>query len=896
MMNRFFTNKVFAAVCVMFVFSAWLYSADKKVLWPGNDKPELKPNTKGFSARFEGSEIALSFNDIDKSDDYIHIDFGVFDLSGYLDGGYVEVRASIDQPVVMTTAVVADPKDFWPGRQTLEGEGVMIAGEYVYRFYIDGLWAERVAQKRDHLYLFFHNLGGKPLGDAEIRVKSVALCPPVANWHEEKRAAYAKQYKWPEIKKIEPLYYEELGRAMRWEEVSGSPLLSVLPLDGTWKKKFFGERTWDYAFLGDYSPAASDLSEADWSAVSVPEAQVPDQTGGHYWYRKEFDLPADQVGEKIFLRLDDIADEARIFLNGSLVGTQTPVEKRQDWVVENGSRVGMMLGVPVKKALNWKNFERVGIAPPFDPKAIPENENRLILPIVTGQYDYPLAYDVTGLVKPGRNVLALRLYGNPMRGFWIFRHRFDRGSKNIYGILGNVKLGILKRAAVASFTRQHPKTATDEGRASHRLECVVNDPSGSLRFVRFSVDGQTKSLAVNAGKSSYTADFILPASFERHRALVSLVDDRGSVVDARETSFHGVVVEIRNKMLRVNGDPYQIRGINGMAGIEWNNDRTKTRRESLRLLRFYEQLGLNTVRSEGNEVWELDDAFAQGMMVMPVTCGASTDRGIQIFGQYVDPDLRLATDRHRTLSILLSETPNVLFWNGGNEIHHSPGYDDKPVLQNYLGEIQKAFASQDAYRHPVTFANLDTWLQNWFFLGGQDVVGWNIYKPVKAVTEELPQVLAAAGGRPLVFTEWGTLDGKKDREGKVDEWEKDMRAKWSLITKTPGTFGGFLYAFHGELEDARGLEFLKELFLPYEIEKKGEGFVFKNRSEAPMRDLRFQVVSGGSVVNGDLIPELKSGESVEVKPLSPILEKGARILEIRYESHRGLKHFYSKEI
>ncbi|MBL8993938.1 MAG: hypothetical protein JNM63_11400 [Spirochaetia bacterium] len=896
MMNDTTSKRIFRTLGAILCLSIGLFSADKKILWPGGDKPELKPNTKGFAARFEGAEIALNFSDLDKSDDYIHIDFGVFDLSPYLDGGYVEVRATIDQPIVMTTAVVADPKDFWPGRQTLEGEGVMIAGEYVYRFYIDGLWAERVAQKRDHLYLFFHNLGGKPLGDAEIRVRSVALYPPVPNWREEKRAAYSRQYRWPEVKKIEPLYYEELGRARRWEEVSGSPILSLLPLDGSWKKKYFGERTWDYAFLGDVSPASTDFGDGDWSTVQVPEASVSDQTGGHFWYRKEFEISQAQLGEKCFLRFDDLADEARIFLNGSLVGTQTPVEKRQDWVVENGSRVGMMLGVPVKKALNWKNFERVGIPPPFDAKAIPENENRLILPIVTGQYDYPLAYDVTPLLKPGKNVLALRLYGNPMRGFWIFRHRFDRGSKNIYGILGGVKLGVLKRAAVAGFIRLHPTTTTEDGRASHRLECSVNDPGGTLRYVRLSVDGETKSLAVTPGKSSYAADFILPASFARHRGLVSLIDDRGAVVDTREISFHGAVVEIRNKILRVNGDIYQIRGINGMAGIEWNNDRTKTRRESLRLLRFYEQLGFNTVRSEGNEVWELDDAFAQGMMVMPVTCGASTDRGIQIFGQYVDPDLRLATDRHRTLSILLSETPNILFWNGGNEIHHTPGYDDRPILQNYLGEIQKAFHSQDAYRRPVTFANLDTWLQNWFFLGGQDVVGWNIYKPVKAVNEELPQVLAAAGGRPIVFTEWGTLDGKKDREGKVEEWEKDMRGKWALITKTPGTFGGFLYAFHGELEDARGLEFLKELFLPYAIEKKDESFVFKNRSEAPMRALSLQFVSGGSVVNGELIHELKPGESVEVKLLSPLLEKGARILEIRYESHRGLKHFYSKEI
>jgi hypothetical protein len=63
-----------------------------------------------------------------------------------------------------------------------------------------------------------------------------------------------------------------------------------------------------------------------------------------------------------------------------------------------------------------------------------------------------------------------------------------------------------------------------------------------------------------------------------------------------------------------------------------------------------------------------------------------------------------------------------------------------------------------------------------------------------------------------------------------------------------------------------------------------------------MRKLRLQFVTGGSVVNGDYLQELKSGESVELMMASPLLVKGTRLLEIRYESHRGLNHFYSKEI
>ena len=878
------------AVCAMGASLAAASGLEGRILWPNPSiTPTASHGEKAFRFTFTPELLKVAFSDIKNSDDYIHIDLGAVALKGFEKGGCVEIEAEVDAPILRIGVEVADPQAFWDSRQSVEGNAFLKSGRLVYRFYLDSLKPERTAAGKDHLYLFIQDLGGDARGKATVRVGRIELVVPTPDWVAEKRAVYAKQFSWPSVEKIEPLYYEDWTHAVNWAQVSSSPQLRLMPLAGEWRKKYFGEKTWDPAFLSDVTYAQPGNDDMDWKTVDVPEKPVPEQPGGMYWYRREVDVPPDWLGGRTYLRFDDLADDARLYVNGTLVGTQTSTEKRLDWVAENSSRYPFMVGVPVKKAVTWRNFERSGIPFPFDKSAIPEEAKRLLLPLYSGVFDWPFAYDITPFLKEGRNTIAVRLYGNPMKGWWIFRHRDDRAAQNVYGILGSVILAQVKAPCIESFVRRQPEKVDDSGCAVHHFQCAILPAARDIASkVVFRCAGQEKSVDVSG--DAFSADFSLPARFVEYEASVHVMDREGRILESQQLSFHGVVVTVENLQLRVNGDNFLVRGINSDPGVEWENDRTLTRREFLRVLRQYQQLGINTLRLEGPEQWQLEEAQQHGMMVMATTCASSTDLSLGIFGQLVDPDYQLAWDRQKLSAVLLNSAPNILMWNGANEIHHTPGYDDRPILKKYLEGIRQAYREFDPYKRPVTFANLDSWVKNWFFFEGQDVVGWNIYQPTDLFEAQFDAVLKAAGGRPIIFTEWGTLDGEKDRKGKEDAWEQDMRTKWELISTRKGSVGGFLYAFHGELNDARGREFVRSLLMPFVLARQDNVVVFTNRSEAPMRDVEFQVVSGPLVSHADFVSEIEPGGSHSVE----VPYQSGGTMEIRYDSHHGLKHFYSE--
>lgn len=872
------------------VAAAGADSGKTRAFWPdGKLVPVRQQGGKAFQVQATKEEITLKFSDLKSSDDYVFLDFGRADLASLGQGGFVEVEAEVDNPILRITVAVADPANFWESNQFLEGNALMRSGRASYRFYLSGLRPSRLLSGQDRLFVFLQDLGGDARGNATVKISRVGLGETVEGWADEMKATYGKQYRWPEVEKIEPLYYEHFEKGVDWKEVSSNPSLQRLSLDGPWRKRSFGEKTWDYPFLADDLYAQSDYADGDWEIVQIPEPGLPDQHGGHSWYRRVFELPEGFPAKRVYLRMDDLADDARIYLNGKLVGTQTSTEKRLDWVAENGSRKAFMFGVPVKKAMTWQHFERCEIPFPFDASALPDGRNRLVLPIYSDDFAWPLAYDVTDYLRPGKNTLAVRLYGNPMRGWWIFRHRDDRAARNVHGILGPVTLAGVAHPRIESLVRIPPSTVDQEASARHRFECQLRpEEVGSVKEILFLCEGEEVRVPFEPGKIA-AAEFRLPAGFRDYAANVFVIGGNGEVLDRREIIFHGVVVEVKDRQLRVNGDPFFARGINSNSGVEWENDRTLTRKEYLRLLRQYQQLGVNALRIEGAS-WQMEEAFNHGMMVIPVTAAASTDTSIGVFGQLVEPDLRLACDRQRLFGLLLRDAPNILMWNGSNEIHHTPGYADRQVMEDYLEGIRQAFRESDPYQRFVTHANLDQWRQNWFFTEGQDIVGWNTYQPAEGIARLLPEIEKEAAGRAIIVTEWGTLKGKPDREGREEAWEKEMREKWEVLVRAPGVVGMFLFPFHGELDDERGRAFVRSLLLPFTLTKSEDVVVFTNRSEAPMREVSFQIVQGPDVLNVKWLDEIAPGASEKIPlPLQP-----GGVLEVRYDSHRGLKRFYSE--
>jgi len=867
------------------------------------DAHELFPNAaaapkqlhgeKAFHTRATSNSLVVHFADVANSDDYVHIDLGKINLKSSGRGGYLEVEAETDNPVLRLAPAVSRPEHFWDYRQFIEGGARLQRGVRTYRFYLDALSPERIDNGSDNLYLMLQDLGGAARGSATVKILKVRLNPETADWKQKKAASYSKQYQWPKIQKIEPLYYEHYEHAVDWKQISSAPFQQQLSLNGSWRKKYFGERTWDYAFLADTQPARPDFSPADWAAVTVPEPAVENQKGGHYWYRRTFELPPDFAKGKAYLRFDDLADEAQIYVNGVLVGSQSSVEKRLDWVAENGSRFPALMELAPKRALAWQNFERCGIAFPFDQTAIPEGANRLVLPIYSGEFPWPLAYDVTSALRPGGNTVSVRLYGNPMAGWWIYRHRDDRSAKNVYGLLGDARLVNIRRPIIKTFAHLPPATVDEKGFVVHRFESELNDDDAQpSKALIFRCGDETVRIPAVVGKRA-EAEFRLPAGFDSYQATVSAVDASGVVLDAQTITFNGVVIQVNDRKVFVNGDPFLVRGINASEGVEMDHDRTVTQREFLRTLRLYEQLGINALRLGALQPWYMKQAFEHGMMVMPLSAAASTDLSIGVFGQLENPDFRLATDRQRNLALLVRDQPNVLFWNGGNEIHHTPGYSDRPIMEEYLGAIHDAFRAYDPYQRPVIYSNLDTWKQNWFFPQGQDIVGWNSYVPAQDFAQQIPAIINVAAARPVLLTEYGTSGGKADREGKkIDAWEADMQRKWQLISGTQGLVGGFLYPHHGELEDERGRAFVRGLLAPFSVTRSQQTLSLTNRSEAPMRKLSLLTTQGKGVVHREFAEVLEPGQAITVN--LPLKDRG--VLEVRYDSHRGLRHSFTQEL
>lgn len=857
--------------CLLTLAASLALAADPHALWPAATVPPQLHGKEAFTTTADGSALRVAFVDRDKQDDYAHLDLGTVDAPAWRDGGALEVDLELDRPVLRLTASLADPAAFWPTRTMLEGEMRLDAGRQTVRIWLDRQPVRPPGARPDHLYLMLHDLGGEARGEAVVRLHGVRLLPGTGDWRAEKRAAYARQYRHPAFPRDEAVYRERLERAGSWAVAASAPGLRRATATA-WRRHDAGERSWDAAFLADTAFAAPGFDDAAWKPVDVPEALSDDQRGGHRLYRAVFDLPEGPRG-RTWLRLDDICDWAEVWLNGVPVGTQTSVNKRLDWVVPEGSRFPFMAGKSAKQAMTWRHFDRCGIPWPFDSAAIPDDAQRLVLPLGWGAIDWPLAYEVGDVARPGRNVLAVRLYGNPMRGWWIYRHREDRAARNIHGILGEAMLAWGRPGGLATVLRDPPHEVGSDGTALHRFTATLQDGAPAGARLRVAVDGILAE--VPAGQ---TAELRLPAGFARRTARISLIGPDAREIDARELPFHTAVVAWGADGLRVNGDRFVVRGSNASMGVEWQNDRRTTAAEYQRHLDLLRDLGFNCIRVEGAAPWHLRQAFERGMMVLPVEPAASTDYGIQALGRFDDPDLQLATDRHRLLAIQLGEEANVLAWNIGNEIHHTPGYDDRQPLERYLDAARDAARGSDPYRRPTLFANLDTWRQDWFFLGAQDIVGWNMYDSLDGFRACLDEIGRAAGGRTLLFTEIGLYAGEKDRKGREDVFEADFAERWRIATTDPRSSGAFNFPHHGELDDQRGRDFLRRLVLPVSLVHTASGLELRSTEPSPMR----RVLIGGKPV-ADLAP----GAALAL----PALPAGAT-LAIAYETHHGLVHRY----
>lgn len=896
--------KLFTCICLSCTAAMLPAATAENVIFPGPAAKQFQfrpsdngADVKAFTQSLSGSELEVKFNDRDNQDNYLHVDLGKLDCQPYYPGGYVEIEAEIDQPVLRIALSLSDPVKFWPQRLTLEPEAPMKTGRNIYRYYLDTVTAERVKSGNDHLYLFLHDYSGKSRGQCTVKITRIALMPQTADWKQDKILTYSRQYNWRKFQDLGQYYRGKYDRLVPWSEFADNPFLRRISLNGEWRKKYYGEKTWKYDFLKDISFAAPEVKLEGAGTVTVPEPPVEDQAGGHYWYKREFTFDKSS-SEGVYLRFEDLADSAEIYINGQWIGTQSSVRKRHEWITVDGSRHTVTSGKPVKEVVKWQHFERCGIKCPFNPADMPDADE-MLLPVYTGQYEWPYVFDITSTLVSGKNTIAVRLYGNPVKGWWIFKHNSDRAARNIFGILGRVELLVDEHAVIASVSRNSAGKTGSDGIAAHRIECKL-DPRLASIVDRAVIAGNNVTAEMKReGQGGFTAELKLPAKFADYNFSVTVFDRDGRAVDRRNLIFNGSVVELRDGRIFVNGDRYVIRGINASLGVEFDHDRTVTRREWLRQLRFFQQLGFNTLRLEGCTAQHLQDAFEAGMMVMPVYASGSCNTTMTVLGNMVNPDYEFNTDAHKEMVITLAGMPNIILWNSGNENHHSGGYNDKEMLDKYLETAQQSIRRFDPSGRGVVYANLDTYGTSWFFSAGQDVLGYNTYGEPDSFRKMMNKLYNDVK-KPVVFTEWGFHDNEpkavKDRNDNVEGWEKRMTEKARIIFDTSGSLGGFLYAYHGELHDDRGRAFLQQLMSPYKLYRQGQTLVFENNDVCPLRKVSLLLSSDTNLPAAEYSADLQPGQTVAI----PLPEKTAAVsglrLEMRFETHRGLNHFYSRMI
>ncbi len=891
MKRKTVTIALFSGCCLISSFGAQVYQADNlafKASDNGSDTKAFRPVVS------RDGVLSVDFIDQSNADNYMFVDLGVFPLAEYLPGGYLEIEIDIDKPILKLGTCVAVPSRFWPTRVMLTGEALLKGGRQTLRFYFDEL-PDRAKNNPDfHLFLMMHDTGGDSKGAAKFKMLNSKLVKSVPNWNQEKTDCYRTQYNWRKFPDLGKYYRGKYDRLVPAAAVTASPFIEAISLNGEFDKSYAGDLTWKYDQLLDYAPARPGAPLADAKKVQIPEKAVPDQPGGHYWYKRDFTCEKPDGG-KIYLQFKDLADSAEIFVNGERVGTQTNARRRNDWMLKNSSRQTQLWGKPAREMMKFQHFERCGIKFPFDEKAIPD-EDVLLLPIMTGAYPWNYVYDVTDLVKEGTNTLAVRLYNNPVRGYWIYRNGEDRHHKGVAGILGDVNLYV---ESVAAFVAMNPVAAgkvAEDGTVVRTFSGKVCPGTASVSVTGNGLRAEGKPGA----DGTFSIPLTLPANFDRYNFTVSAIDKNGRVFDAQNIEFNGSVIEFREDKLFINGDPFQIRGINGDPGIEWENDRTQTRRRWLNRLAFYKNLGFNALRMEGVKAEQIQDALDAGFLVMPVYAAGSCNTTEVALGNLDNPDLAFATDPHEEMARQLNGYPNVLFWNSGNENHPTAGYNDKALIDRYLTAARERLHKADPDKRPVTYANLDTFGNFWFFTAGQDVLGYNSYQFIP----EFKNLVAGIYDRtkmPIVFCEWGFTEnetkGTRYRNENVEKWENEMREKLGLMRLCPGVIGGFLYAHHGELNDVRGREFLQEIMASFKLTKENNTIKFENQDVAPLRKVSINLVSPDDVISSEWADELKPGRSMRLLfPESAQKNSSDLRLEIRFETHRGLKHSYTKMV
>ena len=478
------------------------------------------------------------------------------------------------------------------------------------------------------------------------------LSTPIFGQQQENRFAEITDPQLLSINKLPPhasfTSYVDETSALNKDMANGS---FYLPLNGTWKFHYtekFKERPTNFM--------EPDFNTADWKEIKVPgnwELQgfgdpiyvnvgyefvspgfdkylqepnppmVPEAWNPTGTYRRDFDLPANWKGKRIFLSADAVKGAAYFYLNGEFIGM---------------SKAGKV----------------------------------------------PVQFDITPVVKPGKNTLAVQMHrfsdANYFEGqdFW----RLTGFERDVYlyaqpqtriadfevqtPLDSSFKNGVFKLNVKVQNDEVKARSISVSYRLIDHAKQTVAHGEKAIKLDKNSSQSVSFAETINDVKA-WTAE-----TPNLYTLLISTADETGKIEECIPSRIGFRTVEIKNKQLLVNGQPILVKGVN----VHEHDPLTGhyiTEETMLKDFELWKKYNVNTVRTchypQQKRFYELCDEY--GFYVIDEANIETHGMGysLQAGGSLGNNPLYLPAhlDRLKDMVERDKNHPSIITWSLGNE-------------------------------------------------------------------------------------------------------------------------------------------------------------------------------------------------------------------------------------
>ncbi len=588
-----------------------------------------------------------------------------------------------------------------------------------------------------------------------IAIGKLALClfyagPAFAEQADDAtRTTQAQPWEDPQINAIDRLPMRTSFFAYESEELAraGDPSRSARyrSLNGQWS--FNWSKNPDVRPAGFESPA---FDVSSWPRIAVP---------GN-WEMQGFDAPHYVNVEYVFP-----ANQPYPPADYNPVGSyRRDIEVPADWA---DKQVVLHFGAVQSAFYVWVNGTRAGYS----------EDSRL-----------PAEFDVTGLLKPGANTVAVEVYR-----FADGSYLEDQDMWSMSGMFRDVYMFARPKAHVADVTigqALRPDLSTGDLSIRTKLSSAARELGGTIEAILR--DGERViyrgRVAANAPTVTLADDIagIVPWTAETPKLYaldLRLADRRGRTVEALRQSVGFRTIAIRRGQVTVNGKPITIRGVN-----RHEHDPVSGHAISRALMeqdvRLMKQLNINALRMSHypNDPYMYELADRYGLYVMdeaniesheymrmgdnakPPKTRADFQLGFKAEWDHSHlerVDRMIARDRNH---------PSIIFWSLGNEAG--------------IGPIFEKAAALARERDP-------TRLLSYGGYGGVDGISdlpyVDIYSPMYDTPAELLEYASSQRPQPEIMAEYAHAMGNS---------LGGFRDYWDVVYAHPGRLqGGFVWDF-----------------------------------------------------------------------------------------------------